>query len=312
MIEQNTLKRRKSLGARMKQYWLYYALFIPGALLLVFFNYIPMAGYILAFKDYWPEYGMFLSPWEQPLFKNFTELFENAYFWVTVKNTLVIFFLKFITSFPMTIITALLFNELRSKKFAKFVQTIMFVPYFISWVVISGILKKVFGINGMVNGVLNFLGIESIAFLTSDVPFVLLIVLVDLWKGVGYGMILYLASMSAINCELYEAVEIDGGNRLTKMIHVSLPGLKMLISMQLVLSFSGILNAGFDNIYNMYSIPVYDVADIIDTYIFRISFEEGENHSMSTALSLFKAVIGFVLIVIANKVSDKINGESIL
>lgn len=296
----------------MKQYWLYYALFIPGALLLFFFNYVPMAGFVLAFKDFWPEYGMFLSPWEQPLLKNFTELFENVYFWKTVQNTLVIFLLKFITSFPITIITALLFNELRSKRFAKFVQTIMFIPYFISWVVISGILKKIFGVNGMVNGVLNALGIKSIAFLTEDVPFILLLVFVDLWKGVGYGMILYLASMSTINSELYEAVEIDGGNRLTKMLQVTLPGLKMLISMQLVLSFSGILNAGFDQIYNLYSKPVYDVADIIDTYIFRISFEEGENHAMSTALSLFKSVIGFVLIVIANKVSDKINGESIL
>ena len=311
-MKAKTLDKGKGLWPRMKQYWLYYALFLPGALLLLFFNYIPMAGYVLAFKDFWPEYGMFLSPWEQPLFKNFTTLFEDMYFWRTILNTLMIFFLKFITSFPITIITALLFNELRSKKFAKFVQTIMFIPYFISWVVISGILKKIFGVNGMVNGVLNAFGIESIAFLTTDIPFLLLLVFVDLWKGVGYGMILYLASMSAINSELYEAVEIDGGNRLTKMIHVSLPGLRMLISMQLVLSFSGILNAGFDQIYNLYSIPVYDVADILDTYIFRISFEEGENHSLSTALSLFKSVIGFVLIVVANKVSDKINGESIL
>ena len=311
-MKEKSLEKRKSLVARMKQYWLYYVLFLPGALVLLLFNYIPMAGYVLAFKDFWPEYGMFLSPWETPLFKNFTTLFEDAYFWKTVQNTLIIFFLKFITSFPITIITALLFNELRSKRFAKFVQTVMFIPYFISWVVISGILKKIFGVNGMVNGMLNAFGIESVAFLTTDMPFLLLLIFVDLWKGVGYGMILYLASMSSIDPTLYEAVEIDGGNRLTKMIHVSLPGLKMLISMQLVLSFSGILNAGFDQIYNMYSIPVYDVADILDTYIFRISFEEGENHSLSTALSLFKSVIGFVLIVIANKVSDKINGESIL
>lgn len=311
-MKQATLKENKSILARMKKYWLYYVLFLPGALLLFFFNYIPMAGYVLAFKDFWPEYGMFNSPWEQPLFKNFTMLFENAYFWLTVKNTLIIFFLKFITAFPTTIITALLFNELRSPRFAKFVQTVMFIPYFISWVIISGMLKKIFGVDGLVNTILNTFGLDTIAFMTEDTPFLVLLILVDLWKGIGYGMILYLASMASINSELYEAVEIDGGNRLTKMIHVSLPGMKMLISMQLVLSFSGILNAGFDQIYNLYSIPVYNVSDIIDTYIFRISFEEGENHSMSTALSLFKSVIGFVLIVIANKISDKINGESIL
>ena len=254
---------------------------------------------------------MFNSPWEEPVFKNFTTLFEDPYFWMTVKNTLIIFFLKFGTAFPITIITALLFNELRSKRFAKFVQTIMFVPYFISWVVISGMLKKIFGMNGLVNTLLNKMGIESIPFFTKDVPFLLLTIFVDLWKGIGYGMILYLASMSAINSELYEAVEIDGGNRFRKMIHVSLPGMKMLISMQLVLSFSGILNAGFDQIYNMYTPSVYDVADIIDTYIFRIGVVDN-SYALSAALSLFKSVIGFVLIVIANKVSDKINGESIL
>ena len=311
-MEKISIKKSEKLGARIKKYWVYYALFLPGALLLFFFNYVPMAGYVLAFKDFWPEYGMFGSPWEQPFLKNFIDLFENPYIWITIKNTLIIFFLKFLTAFPTTIIVALLFNELRSKPFAKFVQTVMFIPYFISWVVISGMLRKVFGISGLVNSILNLFGIKSIAFFTTEVPFLLLVIFVDLWKGIGYGIILYLASMSAINSELYEAVEIDGGNRLTKMIHVSLPGMKMLISMQLVLSFSGILNAGFDQIYNMYSVPVYDVADIIDTYIFRISFEEGENHSMSTALSLFKSVIGFVLIVVANKVSDKINGESIL
>lgn len=311
-MKTTTLKKNRNVLKRMKKYWVYYLLFLPGAIVLLLFNYIPMGGYVLAFKDFWPEYGMFNSPWETPVFKNFTTLFEDAYFWQTMKNTVLIFFLKFATSFPTTILIALLFNELRSRRFAKFVQTVMFIPYFISWVVISGMLKKIFGMNGLVNSMLNAIGIESVAFLTKDVPFLLLTIFVDLWKGVGYGMILYLASMSAINSELYEAVEIDGGNRWTKMIHVSLPGMKMLISMQLVLSFSGILNAGFDQIYNMYSPPVYDVADIIDTYIFRISFVDGVDYSVSAALSLFKSIIGFVLIVIANKVSNKINGESIL
>ncbi len=301
-----------SVGKRMRKYWIYYAMFIPGAIFLVLFNYVPMAGLVLAFKDFWPKYGMFNSPWVDPVFKHFTTLFEDVYFWTSVKNTIFISLLRFIVTFPSTIIIALLFNELRSRRFSRFVQTVMFLPYFISWVIIAGIAKRIFGLDGMVNSLLNGLGAESVKFFTDDVPFMILLILLDLWKGVGYGMILYLASMSAIDQELYDAVEIDGGNRLTKMLAVTLPGLKLLISMQLVMSFSGILNGGFDQIYNMYSVPVYDVADILDTYLFRVSFGEEQNHSLSTAVGLFKSVIGFVLIVAANKISDKINGESVL
>ena len=302
----------KKIKKNMRKYWIYYAMFLPGAIFLFLFNYVPMAGLVLAFKDYWPKYGMFYSPWVDPINKHFTALFEDAYFWITVKNTVVISLLRFVVTFPSTIAIALLFNELRSRKFSRFVQTVMFLPYFISWVVIAGIAKRIFGINGMFNSLLNSVGIGSIRFYTSDVPFVVLLILLDLWKGVGYGMILYLASMSAINGELYDAVEIDGGNRLTKMLSVTLPGLRLLISMQLVMSFAGILNGGFDQIFNMYSVPVYDVADILDTYLYRVSFGEEQNHSLSTALGLFKSVIGFVLIVAANAVSNKINGESVL
>ncbi|MBE5750640.1 MAG: sugar ABC transporter permease [Clostridiales bacterium] len=295
-----------------KKYWIYYAMFLPGGLFLLLFNYVPMGGLVLAFKDYWPKHGMFGSPWAEPFYKNFAVLFEDVYFWTVVKNTLIISVLRFATSFPFTIFVALLFNELRSKTFSKFVQTILFIPYFISWVIISGIVKKVFGADGMVDTMLNRIGISGISFMSDDVPFMILLIAVDIWKGVGYGMVLYIASMSAINYELYEAVEIDGGNRLTKMLHVTLPGLKLLISMQLVMSFSGILNGGFDQIYNMYSVPVRDVADILDTYLFRISFGEEQDHSLSTAVGLFKSVIGFVLILAANKVSNKLNEESVL
>ena len=229
-----------------------------------------------------------------------------------MKNTVVISVLRFVVTFPATILVALLFNELRSKRYAKFVQTIMFIPYFVSWVVIAGIARNVFSIDGLVNGFLEMLGIDKVRFMTTEIPFLVLLILIDLWKGWGYGMILYLASMSSIDSGLYEAVEIDGGNRWTKMWHVTLPGLKSIIVMQIVLSMAGILNGGFEQIWNMYSVPVYNVADILDTYLFRISFGQEQDHALSTALGLFKSVIGLILVLGTDKLSKKISGEGAL
>lgn len=302
----------KKKGINLKKWWPYYALFLPAAIYLIMFNYIPMTGLVLAFKDYWPKYGMFLSPWADPFYKNFASLFQDSYFWQVMKNTVVISVLRFAVTFPVTIMVALLFNELRSKKYAKFVQTIMFIPYFISWVVIAGIARKVFSIDGLVNGFLDAFGIDKVRFMTTEIPFLVLLILIDLWKGWGYGMILYLASMSSIDSGLYEAVEIDGGNRWTKMWHVTLPGLKSIIVMQMVLSMGSILNGGFEQIYNMYSVPVYNVADILDTYMFRISFGLEQDHALSTALGLFKSVVGLVLVLGTNKLSEKISGEGAL
>ena len=271
-----------------------------------------MSGLVLAFKEYWPKYGMFQSPWADPFYKNFAYLFQDSYFWQVLKNTVVISVLRFVVTFPATILVALLFNELRSKRYAKFVQTIMFIPYFVSWVVIAGIARNVFSIDGLVNGFLEMLGIDKVRFMTTEIPFLVLLILIDLWKGWGYGMILYLASMSSIDSGLYEAVEIDGGNRWTKMWHVTLPGLKSIIVMQIVLSMAGILNGGFEQIWNMYSVPVYNVADILDTYLFRISFGQEQDHALSTALGLFKSVIGLILVLGTDKLSKKISGEGAL
>ena len=302
----------KKKGNNLKKWWPYYLLFLPAAIYLIMFNYIPMSGLVLAFKEYWPKYGMFQSPWAEPFYKNFAYLFQDSYFWQVLKNTVVISVLRFVVTFPATILVALLFNELRSKRYAKFVQTIMFIPYFVSWVVIAGIARKVFSIDGLVNGFLDMLGIDKVRFMTTEIPFLVLLILIDLWKGWGYGMILYLASMSSIDSGLYEAVEIDGGNRWTKMWHVTLPGLKSIIVMQIVLSMAGILNGGFEQIWNMYSVPVYNVADILDTYLFRISFGQEQDHALSTALGLFKSVIGLILVLGTDKLSKKISGEGAL
>ena len=302
------MEKQAKKKLKIKKYWQYYLLFIPCAIFLILFSYIPMGGIVLAFKDYYPKLGIYDSPWIDPLFKHFIKLFEDTYFWTVLKNTVVLSLLRLGVGFFFPIFLALLFNELKFKGFSKFVQTVLFIPYFISWVVLAGMLRQIFGNDGFVNTLITTLGGEPVKFMTKNGPFLALIVLSDIWKGCGYGMIIYLASITSIDQGLYEAVEIDGGNRLHKMWHITLPGISSTIAIQLILS--GILNGGFDQIYNMYSVPVYEVSDILDTYLYRVGLKEGKNE-LGTALGLFKSLIGFFMILGSNWLTKKMGGEGI-
>ena len=304
------MEKQAKKKLKIKKYWQYYLLFIPCAIFLILFSYIPMGGIVLAFKDYYPKLGIYDSPWIDPLFKHFIKLFEDAYFWTVLKNTVVLSLLRLGVGFFFPIFLALLFNELKFKGFSKFVQTVLFIPYFISWVVLAGMLRQIFGNDGFVNTLITTLGGAPVKFMTKNGPFLALIVLSDIWKGCGYGMIIYLASITSIDQGLYEAVEIDGGNRLHKMWHITLPGISSTIAIQLILSLSGILNGGFDQIYNMYSVPVYEVSDILDTYLYRVGLKEGKTE-LGTALGLFKSLIGFFMILGSNWLTKKMGGEGI-
>ena len=274
------------------------------------FNYIPMGGLVLAFKDFYPRFGIYGSPFTTPIYNHFAKLFEDVYFWTVCKNTVLISLYRLALGFPFPIFLALIFNELRWKGFSKFVQTVLFIPYFISWVVLAGMLRQIFSANGLANTLLGTLHLPQVKFLTTNVPFLLLIVLSDIWKGCGYGMIIYLASITSIDAGLYEAVEIDGGNRFHKMVHITLPGISNTIAIQLILSLSGILNGGFDQIFNLYSDTVYEVADILDTYLYRTGIAEGK-HEIGTALGLFKSLIGFALVLLSNWITKLLGGDGI-
>lgn len=293
-----------------KKWYIYYLLFLPCLVLLILFNYLPMFGIVLAFKDYWPRYGIFMSPWADPFYEHFADLFQDAYFWTTFKNTCVISGLRLLFGFPAPILLALMFNELKFKGFKKFSQTVLYIPYFLSWIVLAGMLKRILLTDGLVNEFLGFFGVGPVNFLTESGPFLAMLIVTDVWKGMGFGTIVYLAAMSGIDTSLYEAAELDGANRMQKMLHITLPGIAVAISVQLILSLSGILNGGFDQIYNLYSAPVYDVADIIDTYLYRIGMTAGEVE-LSTALGLFKSLIAFVLIVVTNKIANKLGGNGV-
>ncbi len=303
------LKRPKFKDTIIK-YWPLYLMFLPVVVLLVLFNYLPMYGIVLAFKDYWPQYGILGSPWMTPLFSNFSVLFADEKFWDVTKNTLIISALRLVFGFPAPILLALFFNEIRSKTFKKVSQTILYLPYFLSWVILAGMLRTMLLSDSIVNDFLGKLGLGPYPFLSKSSLFLPMLIVTDIWKNMGFGSIIYLAAIMGIDSSLYEASLVDGANRFQRMVHITLPGIVMAISINLILSLSGILNGGFDQIFNLYSVPVYDVADIIDTYVYRIGITDGE-FGIATALGLIKSVIGFALILIVNKVTNKLGGVGV-
>ena len=286
-----------------------YILFIPCFIYLIIFNYIPMFGIVLAFKDYSIKGGIFGSEWVG--LENFKELFETPDFFKVTWNTLKISFYKLVFGFPLPIIISLLLNELRSMRFKKTIQTIIFLPHFISWVILSGIIFSLFRVDGgIINELIILLGGEKIPFLSDNRYFVKLLVSTNIWKGAGWGTIVYLAAITGIDPSYYEAAEIDGASRFQKMLYITVPGIMVAVTINLILQLSNVLSAGFDQVFNLYSPPVYDTADIIDTYVYRNGIIEGK-YEMSTALGVFKSITAFVLIMLSNYASKKLGGDGI-
>ncbi|MBP1989453.1 ABC transporter permease [Paenibacillus eucommiae] len=286
-----------------------YLLLLPSVVYLIVFNYVPMYGVVLAFKDYNFMKGILHSPWVG--MKHFNQLFSDPNFMTVTWNTLKISLLRLFFGFPFPIFLALLLNEVRITIFKRTIQTVIYLPHFISWIIVAGILRVLLTTdNGIVNHLIQQLGFEPISFLTSNVYFVPMLVASDILKEAGWGTIIYLAALAGIDPEQYEAAMIDGANRWHRLIYITLPGISTAISIMLILSLSGILNAGFDQIFNLYSPLVYPSADIIDTYVYRIGLLEGK-YSLATALGLFKSLIGFILIVITNKAAKMLGGSGI-
>lgn len=287
-----------------------YIMIIPCVVFYIVFSYFPMYGILLAFKDYYPNLGINGSPWVG--FDNFSYLFQQEQFWLVLRNTLFISMGRIILGAIVPIIIALLINELsiRFRKYKRVVQTVYTFPKFLSWVIIAGIVRELFANRGGINAIITTFGGDPIDFLSKGAFFVPLLFISDLWKEAGWASIIYLASMSGIDVGLYEAAEIDGANRWQKMRKITLPHVKPLFILLLILSMGSILSAGFDQIFNLYNPLVYDVSDIIDTYVYRLAFgtSAATNPGISTALGLFKSVISFFLLVFTDRVA-KMTGE---
>ncbi|MBW8351464.1 ABC transporter permease subunit [Bacillus sp. IITD106] len=280
-----------------------YLLLLPGLIYLIIFKYLPMYGVVIAFKDFNMFSGIMNSPWVG--LEQFERLFRTPDFQQIFMNTLIISVLKLLFGFPAPIILALLLNELRHMVFKRFTQSILYLPHFVSWVIFAGIIITFLNpVDGLFNYIIKLFGGEPIHFLTSKDHFRSILIISDVYKEMGWGTIIYLAAMTGVSPDLYEAARMDGANKFKQMWHVTLPSIRPVILIMLILSLGNILEAGFFQIYLLYSPLVYDVADIIDTYVYRRGIQEA-NYSLATAAGLFKSLIALVLIVTANKIVKK-------
>lgn len=282
---------------------------LPVMVYYVLFYFKPFGGLVMAFQDYKPFLGVAKSPWVG--LENFKTFFQGAYFGRIMKNTLVLSGLSLIFSFPVPIILAILFNEIKSKRFRTTIQTISYLPRFISIVVVAGLLINFLSPStGIINMIIKAFGGKSIYFLSKPGMFRTIFILQAIWSGAGFGSIVYYSSLCSINSELYEAVKIDGGGRFSQIWHVSLPGLRSTIAIMLIMKIGSILNISYELIILIYQPVTYNVADVVNTYVYRMGFENG-NYGLATAVGLFNGVASLVLVSLANFFSKKIGDVSI-
>ncbi len=284
-----------------------YLMLIPFFIWLILFEYVPMAGNVLAFKDFKANEGIWGSPWAG--LKHFRRIFSTPDAVKAIINTIVLSLQRIIFEFPVPIILALITTEMRGRKIKKIYQTVLTFPHFLSWVVVSAILISLFSEAGAINSVLKALGFESIPFLSDSDFFRGMLFATHNWKEMGWASIIYMATISSIDPGLYEAAEMDGASKLRQIWHVTLPALLPLISMRLILKVGSIMNAGFGQILTMRNSVVSKDVQILDTYIYDRTFNALPNYGFSTAVGLFKGVINFILLMVANQVVGKLTGE---
>lgn len=295
-----------------RKIWKYrelYILSIPGLIYLILFRYAPMFGLQIAFKDYNLFKGIMGSDWVG--LKHFVTLFSDSQFLKVIRNTLLISFYKLIFGFPIPILLAILLNEVRHLFYKKTVQTITYIPHFISWVVISGIFIDILSPNyGIINTIIKTFGGDLIFFLSDSSWFRSLLVSTNIYKEMGWASIIYLAAITSIDPQLYEAAIVDGANRFRRIWHITLPGIRSTMVILLILRIGRIMSAGMQQVLMLYNPNVYDVGDIIDTFVYRIAFEQ-LRFSFTTAAGLFKSVIACILLVAANTFAKKIGDEGL-
>lgn len=289
--------------------WDLYLMLIPGLLFLFLIKYTPMYGLIIAFQDFSIFRGIGDSPWVG--LKHFERLFSSDQFLNVLTNTVLISIYKLVFLFPAPIIIAILLNEIGRMFFKRVVQSVIYLPHFISWVIISGLFVNLLSLNdGIVNTVIERLGGERIAFFMDQSVFRSLLVVTEGWKEVGWGIIVYLAAIAGIDPQLYEASKMDGASKLQQMWHVTLPGMFSTIILMLILRLGNMLEAGTEQILVMYNPVVYDVADVIGTYVYRVGLGASD-YSFSTAVGMFESIVAFILVVLGNTICKKFLGKGI-
>lgn len=280
-----------------------HSMMVPAIIFAIIFALFPLVGLVMAFQDYSPTKGFLNSQFVDVY--NFTKLFNRNDFLPVVRNTVVIAIAKIIAITILSIVIALLINEIQSNVLKKLIQTTIFLPYFLSWALIGNVFVEMFSQTGTVNYYLSFLGIEGEYWITSDKWFRAIIVATDVWKTLGYQVVVFLAAITSINTNLYEAAEIDGAGHWQKCRYITVPGIKPMITLMCILNIGNIMNAGFEQILVMYNPSVYETGDILDTMSYRIGLL-GFDYSMGTAVGLFKSVISCICFIVAYRIAFKV------
>ena len=286
----------------------YHAMLLPGMIFLVIFSIIPMFGIVMAFQNFVPAKGIFGSKFVG--LAQFQRLFMLPDFRQILENTLIIALSKIIIGTLLAIVFAVLLNECRNVRYKRFIQTAVYLPHFLSWVILAVMFSNIFSYTGIINQLITALGGEPVMFMISNTWFRPIIIGTDVWKEFGYNAVIYVAAMTSIDPSLYEAADIDGAGRWKKIMHITLPGILTTIILMGTLSIGNVLNAGFDQVFNMYSPLVYRTGDIIDTYVYREGLVNIQ-YSFATAVGLFKSIISFALLTTAYKLADKFCGYRI-
>ncbi|MDF2926785.1 MAG: sugar transporter ATPase [Paenibacillaceae bacterium] len=295
------------LMRNIRRYKIMYLLLVPGLAYFTIFKYVPMFGLILSFKKYNVVLGFWDSPWVG--MANFNQFFQGAYFGDLIQNTVLISLYKLVFGFSAPVLLALMLNEINKQWFKRIVQTITYLPHFLSWVIVYGLMLALLSPGeGVVNIVLKQMGYESISFLTSPNWARFLVVASDIWKEIGWGAILYLAALAGIDPSLYESARMDGASKWRQIWHVTLPGIRNVIIVLMIIKLSHILDAGFDQIFMMANVFNQEKIDIIDTWVYREGVQRLQM-GIATAVGMFKSLIGLVLVVSANELAKKFDGQ---
>ena len=303
----------RPLGVRvrrdLRRNWKVYLMLLPVVAYFVIFAYMPMGGLLMGFENYRIKLGLLGSKWIG--FDNFKRFFTGMYFGRLLRNTVVIGLKDILWSFPITILFALMLNQVQCRPFLRTVQTISYLPYFISMVVVCGIVKDFTQAGSAISRTIGFFTGRQESLLTNPAYFQEIFVFSGIWQNLGYGAIVYLAALTAINPELYEAASIDGAHRLQQVWHISLPGILPTIVIMLILRIGSFMNINYQKILLLYSPATYETADVITSYVYRISLSEGSDFSYGTAIGLFNSVINLLLVISANQISRRLTETSL-
>lgn len=303
------MKKKGRLANEFKQNWLLYLMILPGLLYFLIFKYAPMGGLVIAFQNYFPFLGIKGSQWVG--LEHFRRFFSSGDFAMLMRNTLVLFGLNLVFAFPASIILAIALNEVRNTRFKKGVQTIVYLPHFISWVIVVSIFYVLLTTEGgAVNNLIASAGKKKVPFLTDPKWFRPLYIIQEIWKGAGWGSIVYLAALTNVDQQLYEAADLDGASRMQMIWHVTLPSIRPTIITMLILKVGDVLELGFEHVYVMLNSLNRGVAEIFDTFVYTAGITNGQL-SFSTAVGFFKSIVGLILVIFANRLAKKVGEEGV-